>query len=557
MKAARHTAHRPATRSRTALALLCAMTFVAVAACGDDDDGSQGGSQTTASSGGATTSAGGGTSPSTEGGGAPSDADTEASLRIYFTAPPTTMDPHKATGVVFSHAYHFPVFDRLLMVDTSLEVQPMLATDWEFGPDGRTLDLDLRTDVQFHSGRPVDAAAVKASLERAKTLEGSTQAGALSSVTSIDVVSPSRVRLNLSGGNAALLATLTTGAGVVMDPEVFNDPAVDMATNPSMAGSGPWVVTAFVPNQSATYERAPGTYWDDRAGLLKNVHIEFTSDQAARINAIRSGAADMVFINIGQSGNVTDLTSGDRYVLHKIPGPTEVVLWFNDQRNEFANVKVRQAIKQAIDPEPIAEGLLNGDCVAEPGIYPPDAWAHDSIEDPFPYDPDAARQALAESGVDDLSFTAITNAGSASNDVAVVVQAQLAEVGIEMNVQPGQTAANTQLYTSRDYEAFINPISQTNDPDGVLSNQIVDGYRVAGAAADRLRPLKEQALNPSLSQDERRELYTQISQEIMDDVLLVPICFASTLWLTEGDVQGVEDIVWTGILDFRSLYVEG
>jgi peptide/nickel transport system substrate-binding protein len=419
---------------------------------------------------------------------APADADTNGTLRVMFTAPPDTMDPDKSFNLVLATAYQFPVFDRLTQIDKNLVVQPMLATSWKFSADGKSLELKLRTDVKFHSGNPVNAAAVKASLERGKTLDGSTAAPAMQTITSVDAVDDSTVRLNLSAGDASLPAKLAGALGSVMDPAVFNDPKTDMATNPSMAGSGPYVVSNFVPNQSATYDRAPGTYWDPAAGQLKSVTISFIADQAARINGIRSGATDMAFINVGQTQNVADIATG-KYTLHRIPGNQQVVLWFNDTKNQFANPMVRQAVKEAIDPETIANDLLNGDCKTDPSIYPPASWAHAALDDKHPYNVDQAKKDLAAAGVTDLSFTAFTNAGTASNDVSVAVQAQLQKAGISMQVQPNPTAANQQLYVSQDYEAFINSIAGTADPDGVLANMIVGGYKIAGKDIPALQAL--------------------------------------------------------------------
>jgi peptide/nickel transport system substrate-binding protein len=330
-----------------------------------------------------------------------------------------------------------------------------------------------------------------------------------------------------------------------------------MAADPSKAGSGAFVVTKFVPSQMAVFDRAPGTAWNPGTGRLKHLEINFTSDQAARINAIRSNAADMVFINVGQSGGVKDLTGGGGDVLTRLPGPTQVALWFNDERNpQFANPKVRQALKQAVDPVPISRDLLNGDCTVDPSIYPASSWAHTAVQDKYPFDVAKAKQALADAGVSHLSFTAFTNAGSASNDIAVALQQQLAAAGIDMKVQANPTAANTQLYTTRVYESFVNPFSITSDPNGILVNQLVGGYRAVGSAADSLKPLQQQAVDPKLDQAGRTKIYGQIAQKILDDVLFVPICHANTLWLATSKVGGVADMSWIGIGDFSNIYIK-
>ena len=548
-------------------AVLLVLALVA-AACGDDDDDSGAGATSGPTSAQSTSTASGG-SASTQGGATSSSvgaatSSTQAapakptgSLGLYFSQPIASLDPHKCPILVQCYVYHFPVFDRLLSIDTDGKLIPMLATSWEFASGGTALDLELRSDVVFHSGNPMNASAVKASIERAQQLQGSTQASPLKVVTSVEVVDDHKVRLQLSQPDASVPGLLSTAAGVVMDPAVFNDPKVDMNANPSMAGSGPWTVSAFEPNVSVSYDHIPGNYWESGAGNLQSIKITYASDQSARTNAVQSGVAQMAYVNNGQTGTVESLTSSGKYKLYKEPSYITVSLWFNDKRAGFDNALVRQAVKQGINEDEIANSLLNGDCVIDNGIYPKGSWAYQAFDDPHPYEPNAAKAALQQAGVSDLSFKLTTLAGTASNDVAVAIQAQLDKIGIKVEVNAIPSSQVFQAFTGHDYDAFLSAFVNGPDPADVLKSSLIDGYNFLGGLADKYRPQQQQALDPSLDQNARAKIYEALSQAIATDVAIAPICVSTTNWLADAKIQGIDQMPPIALLDFRHLSFTG
>jgi peptide/nickel transport system substrate-binding protein len=479
----------------------------------------------------------------------------KGSLGLYFSQPIASLDPHKCPVLVNCYVYQFPVFDRLISIDNKGELIPMLATRWEFTNGGRTLDLQLRPDVAFHSGNPMNANAVKASIERAQRLQGSTQAQSLRNVTSVDVVDDRNLRLQLGQPDASVPALLATAAGVVMDPAVFNDPRVDMNTNPSMAGSGPWTVTAFEPNVSASYDHIAGKYWESGAGRLKSIKITYASDQSARTNAVQTGVAQMAFVNNGQTGTVEPLTTQGKYALYREPSYITVALWWNDKRAGFDDALVRQAIKQGINKNEIANGLLNGDCVVDNGVYPKASWAGQQFKDPHPYNPKAARAALREAGATDLSFRLKTLAGTASNDVAVAIQAQLAEVGIDVQIDAIPSAQVFQAFTSHDYDAFLSAFVNGPDPNDVLRTSLIDGFNFLGGLGEKYRSQQQQGINPSLDQNARAKIYSTMSQSMAEDLAIAPICVTTTNWLADAKVKGIGEMPPIALLDFRYLSI--
>jgi peptide/nickel transport system substrate-binding protein len=479
--------------------------------------------------------------------------DLGATLRISTPVPPVSFDPTQATGFA---AYVDMLFDTLIAVDYHNNLVPMLATSWSFSSDGLTLTLHLRSDVKFHDGTPMNADAVVASLEHWKNAPGSYLGPQMANISSVTAVNPTTVEVHLSAPDAGVPALLATNAGVVVDPAAFTK-TTNWSTNPGLIGSGPWLVQRFTPLQSAIFERAPGKNWDPKAGRIKTIEVDFSSDQNARIDAVSTNAADMAAIDIGQSINVQNLISSGNYVLNRSPGFLEVALVMNDTKAPFTDPKVRQAVREAIDTKPLV-ALFGGDCLPSTGIYPPGvSWAHTNSVNHYPFNLKKAKALLAQTSVPNgFTFTAILNAGGGDQTAATAVQAQLAKIGITMNINALPVTTEQPLILSRNYEGAMSVLgSTTSDPEGILTSQFLGATGVAGPEGSALKAVADQASNPSLTQKARAALYAHASQIVESAVWDVPICNATEQWLTASNIHGVNTMPWANIFATRYLYM--
>src|SRR5215218_5001224 len=173
-------------RGRVWLSLLLALVLFA-AACGGDDDDDTGGSGTTDDS-------------------AAADVDTNANLIFGYAVGPDGFDPVRAS--IGSYPYMSLAYDRLTEINNDLEPQGQLAESWKFADDGKSVEFKLRTDATFADGTKIDAAAVKANIDRARTLPVSTARTSFAIIASIDVVNPTTVRFNLAPGQGVQLPVL-------------------------------------------------------------------------------------------------------------------------------------------------------------------------------------------------------------------------------------------------------------------------------------------------------------------------------------------------------------
>ena len=145
-------------------------------------------------------------------------ASSAQTLRVGLAEDPDVLDPTLARTFV-GRIVFAALCDKLFDIDEKLNIVPQLATSYAWSADSKQLTIKLRTDVTFHDGEKLDAAAVKFNIERHKTMAGSNSSGELRPVTSVDVVDPATVRLNLSAPFSPVLAALADRAGMMVSPK--------------------------------------------------------------------------------------------------------------------------------------------------------------------------------------------------------------------------------------------------------------------------------------------------------------------------------------------------
>src|SRR5438270_9854341 len=187
-----------------------------------------------------------------------SGALTAQTLRVGLAEDPDVLDPTLARSFV-GRIVFAALCDKLFDIDDKLNIVPQLATSYEWSPDSKALTLKLRSGVTFHDGEKMDAAAVKYSLERHKTMAGSNRRGELAPVASVDVVDPQTVRLNLSAPFAPLLAQLADRAGMIVSPKAAQAEGDKFGAKPVCAG--PFKFVERIAQDRIVLERFPN-YWN-------------------------------------------------------------------------------------------------------------------------------------------------------------------------------------------------------------------------------------------------------------------------------------------------------
>ncbi len=553
--------------ARRALALTAGLVMVTAIACGGDDDDdatgtSAGGStEAPAATSGDTAApagpeAGATTTPSetTPAGTDPvvEDRPQGGILRHATTAEPTTFDPHRgASGG--DHVSLYPIYDRLLGSDpVTLEPIPFLATSWEF-TDPQTLTMTLREGVTFHDGTPFDADAVVYNVERAKNLEDSSIKTDVSSIDSVEATGAYEVTMHLNQPDSSLLGVFADRAGMMVSPTAAEDP--EFGQHP--VGTGPHTFVDWRPGDTWSYERNED-YWQDGLPYLDGLQFTVQADGNTRINGLRSGQFD--FIDGIEPGRIAELQEVDDLVVSSDPTLLQHMVWWNVDRGPLADVRVRRAINMAIDRESMWEATMEGTGEVAWLPVPSQHWAYsEDLVPSFEYDPEAARALLEEAGYGDGFTISMTSAaGQDAVRRAEIMQAQLAEVGITVNITPEQTVDSVQSYfTDKRMDSFNT--SMTSRPDPSITFQTVfsaDSFYNTGALSpDGFEDLLL-AAKAAQTLEERKAAFHALNEAVVSNALWVPLVYpASTTAHTDEFAGFVPSLI--GKPDFLSMHQTG
>lgn len=499
---------------------------------------------------GTETNEGGETAP--EGGETATAAAGEAcgTLRFGYFEPSTSMDPHTGTSSQ-DMPWLLPVYDRILHYESDGSIVPGLAEDWELTDDALT--LTMREGVTFHDGTPLNAEAVVANLDRARTLETSAVAEQIGSVESVEAVDDMTVKLSLSQPDSALPSVLADRAGMLVSPQALED-GTDLNLEP--VGAGPFQAAEYVPGQRLDLERYDD-YWNPESVLLDGGVISYFGDDDTRLNALRAGEVDIAELSAAQ---VESADADPALTVRNDPslGVTHIAL--NIAIEPLDDVLVRQAINHAVNREAIREAIFFGQGRLAWQPFPPGYYAHSpEAEQLYPYDPDRARELLAEAGYPDgfdLKFP--TNTQSIRVAASEALQSMLAEVGINLTIEPMEgPALLDRFYYEKDIAAYYSPWGGRVDPAMTLENMFgPDGLNnPSGQTAPELVELLDQGRS-TYDSDERGDIYAEFSRVLMEEeARMIPLVFPGTTVAHRDTVQYPGTGI-SGKLEFKNVSVD-
>lgn len=485
-------------------------------------------------------------------GGSGTDTHAGDSLRIASILAPTTFDPHLARSTAME-PYLTAVYDRLLRFDEAEgadPLQPMVAKEWSYSPDMRSITFELRDDVKFHDGTPVNSAAVKASIERAKEMPGSTVTEVFSFVSGIEAPDDDTVIVELAEPRADAASVFASYPASIINPAYM-----DRDLNQTAAGSGPYQLVSVSPNDRAAYEKHPD-YWDEDVSAFNKLEILGIADDNARLNAQRSGQVDASMVRLAELPEAQSLVEQGGTELSEIGRPTWWSMSLNNTQGPLSNPDVRRAMNYAIDRDAINKGLLNEGC--EPTSQPIQSGTEGHVDDPsvgYDYDVEKAQQLLSDAGyADGFRLNAVT--GGSLTPVTPALQEQLARVGIDLAVQAADLNDALAQWVGGTADTFIFSHNTSTDPVITLRDNFMTS-RFQGELPDAVSSDLDQIMTQQRSRDERKALLEDVSRKISNEALQVFICAPPTLYLHAETIGGFDTMnvpAHGGPFDVRDLY---
>ncbi len=495
------------------VALLLAGALV-LAACGSDDDGGGGGADD------------GGTDTSTERG------DT---LRFGVGSTLASFNPNSGTTAqgVGDVTYLRPVYDTL--VDTSASdgtIEPSLAERWEV--DGRVVTFFLRDDVDFHDGSHFDSASAKATFDYANELNLQNAGPDSVPPPTPTVIDEYTISLEFHETVSNPVANYGGKGGMMVSAAKVKAEA----TAKSPEGSGPYLYDAGASTEEARYVyRVNPDYWNPDAQHWDVIEIKYFSDTSARQNALRSGEVDVANL---EASSVAQTESAGFALETKSAGAWSMLIKDRDGTlvPAFADVRVRQAMAYAVDREGFVASILQG--YGEPSTQPYRAGTEfydDNLEGEYEYDPEKARELLAEAGyADGFSFTA--DADSMSKDALTAIQGMYGEVGIDMKIEIVQQPDPTSVK----FPVFMNNFPYSGEPAQSLAIFIGDSpLNPFDVDTSELEGLQDE-ITETTDAEARKALNDEFLETIVDQGVMI---FVATPDSTAAyDDSKVANVAW-------------
>ena len=449
------------------------------------------------------------------------------------------------------------IYDTLIQYrEDTTDLEPALADSWTRSPDGLIWTFHLRQGVQFHDGTPLTADAVVFSLSRPLVLFRNFHEEFISQIIALD---PFTVQIQLKTPYAPFISTLAgTSFSIVSRAAVQT-----LGENP--IGTGPFKFVQW-DREDQIVLSANDTHWAGKPALNQLI-FRSIPDNAMRLAELQAGNLHvMEFPNPDE----IPLIQGDpQLALLMQPSLNIGYVAMNMENPPFDNLKVRLAINHAINKAEIIERLYRGLAIPAKNPIPPTLWSYDhSIED-YTYDPELAKQLLAEAGYPDGFETTLWALpvprpyipdGMA---MAIAIQSDLQNVGINTNIVTYDWATYLEKTANGEHDmAMLGWIADVADPDNFLYTLLsipnaekpgaynISFYRneelqrileIARMTTDEdIREAELRSGGRITDRDVRIELYQQAQAIVHRDAPWVPLAHAQRILVINRDVKNLK-----------------
>jgi len=474
-----------------------------------------------------------------------------SSLVLSLRADPIYLNPVLAYEIPSLEVCSW-IFNGLVKINSSLQVEPDLAEKWEVTPDGLIWTFYLRKNVLWHDGTPFTAKDVKFTVEAVLSSDVNTFNRSLFLIddkpVEVKIISPYICEFRLPKPFAPFLYNLTLGIipehllkGVDLNKCDFNK-------NP--VGTGPFKFAHWrlgeevLLLQNKSYFRG--------APCLAQVIFRIIPEQQSRLIALESGQIDVASLPPKEFARFEHRKDINLY------------RWFDlqydylgfDLTNElFKDRKVRQAINYAIDKKQILQAVLKGFGKPATGPVPCSSWAYTASVQDYPYNPAKAEKLLKEAGwhknsegkliKDKKIFRFKLEYGQGSENfsrTAVYIQHYLNYLGMEVEIRPVEFSVlvNQHAYPGK-FEAMLLDWVEGPDPDWYIEwgcDEVERGMNFMSYCNPKVDEILKKA-RTILDIEKRKELYASFQQLVAVDAPYVFLWYPETIIAVKNKIKGL------------------
>ncbi len=464
-----------------------------------------------------------------------------------------TFDPH----IVYDNTVRITrgTYEGLVSLKGSTpEIVPKLATEWSSAPDAKQWTFKLRPRVLFHDRTPLNAEAVKVSMERLIKINRGFAWAFKSVVASVETPDPMTVRFNLKTSDPAFLAKLAAvSGGLMVSPKAVSEHAkgTDLGQGwlkENIVGTGPYVIDRWDKGQQVILRQFP-EYWGGwKPNQFKRIVFKIVKEASTQRLMLERGDTDVVTI---VAPDIID-------ALEKRPGvkiqesPTMRIFYIamHSQRDPLKDVKLRQALSYAFDYEGARQAIFNGKLAPLNGPLPDNDPAHLNPSDkPYHFDLKRAKELLGQSIYPNGGFSLslyLFEGDPTFRKAAEILQANLKELRIDVKIQ--EFASSVLLEKAGKPETAPDLLPVRNYPDYADSSSMISstfgkdswgtiGWNFSFYANDKVEQLLN-AANTTTDQAKRLEMFRDAQRIIVAEAPAILIGTLLNRVPMRSNVQG-------------------
>lgn len=439
-------------------------------------------------------------------------------ITIAIPAEPSWLDAAKSIGEAGGYVSKSITEYLASIGNNGTEYQPMLAESWEKGDGYWT--VHLRQGVKFHNGEDFTAEDVIASFERVRAKEEPNIASTnLDAITEMEVLDDYTIKF-VTDDTSFLNLLCDVG---INPKDTLEEMGADAFSN-APVGTGPYKFVEWSPGEYIKLE-AYEDYWGGRADI-DAVKYRFIPEASTRVAELVSGGVDVI-TNLNPEYVETINNSGNAYIASK-PSSRVVYYVFNRLEwgpEELKNPLVCQALNYAVNKQEIIDHVLNGQGKVVANHWREDMEGYNPDVDPFPYDPEKAKELLAEAGYPDgftLTMQTSTGAFTQAVEVGQAIAGYLGDIGVTVEIETlDYSTLRSYLIGGQDLKKAAD-LCATNyggsamDCTSMLGSIIRENGVKTWYQSDKYHELVEGAL-ASPDPEERIDLLQQFQAHLMED----------------------------------------
>jgi peptide/nickel transport system substrate-binding protein len=441
---------------------------------------------------------------------------------------------------IASYTSQAQIYDTMLTYDQDGKAVPRLAESWDIAPDGSSATIKLRQGATFHNGKPINADAILANYQKAQDSKFSYQIfSIIPRIKDLTKTDDYTLQMTMQGATPERVITDILDSINIMAPDALDFDALKSKT----IGSGPFAVDSYNPNNQLVLKKYD-SFWNKPAPYIQQINYHLSNDIDAQVAAIQAGTNDVVsFLPPNYASRLKD-----QYDIYQGPAGTECYPFrLNPSMAPFDNKQIRQGFQYAINRQGIVDKVFYG--YAHPQVLPfgqtGPAYETEAIKQ-YPFDLQKAKQIFEAAGQPNWSAVCFVVQGDTTGiSIAQVVQADLASIGVKMDVQQISSVESGQHAFAGDYQMSYGILGNCGKyPTWVTLNSLMrvqNNPVLKGSAApilDRWSKAIDQA-NAATTPEAQQAAFQNLRDVILDESWLITICDDITLVAMNKKVSGV------------------